>query len=290
MNRKENLKVALMWRRVSAIAGILATAIGAVVLIGWLFDIETLKGILPIWVTMKANTAVGILLSGLAVVLISLETVPAKTGLRQARKVLSATVFFIGLATLFEYVFDVNLGIDQLLFHEPEGTIGTLSPGRMAPTSALGFLFVGLALTLDCISLQSQRLYTVLAILVAVLSLTSLVGYLYNVKYLYGIGRATQMAAHTAVAFFFLAIGMFTLRPDQGFPAVLRKKDSGGVTARHLLPIVIVMPLVIGYIKLLGDRLTVVEPAFGVGDGCDCLHCRSLHVDILALFQAFSGR
>jgi hypothetical protein len=42
--------------------------------------------------------------------------------------VLAAAAIAIGMATLWEYVFGVNLGIDQLLFHEAAGGGGSPNP------------------------------------------------------------------------------------------------------------------------------------------------------------------
>ena len=45
--------------------------IGLVVIIGWLLDIDTLKSIVPTWVTMKFSTAVSFLMSGIVVMLMN---------------------------------------------------------------------------------------------------------------------------------------------------------------------------------------------------------------------------
>src|SRR5256885_216689 len=56
-------------------ASLLVALIGALVLVGWMFDITMLKSVLPGLVTMKANTAIGMLLSGSALALLSLRKV-----------------------------------------------------------------------------------------------------------------------------------------------------------------------------------------------------------------------
>jgi hypothetical protein len=48
------------------LAAVLSAALGAVVLAGWAFGLPLLKSVLPGAVEMKANTAVGLVLSGCA--------------------------------------------------------------------------------------------------------------------------------------------------------------------------------------------------------------------------------
>jgi hypothetical protein len=50
----------------ASLASILAAVVGVMVLVGWAFDIATLKSILPGWVNMKANVAVCFILTGIA--------------------------------------------------------------------------------------------------------------------------------------------------------------------------------------------------------------------------------
>ncbi len=46
---------------------------GAIVMLGWIFDISILKSILPGWVTMKFNTAVCFVLCGITLYLIAIS-------------------------------------------------------------------------------------------------------------------------------------------------------------------------------------------------------------------------
>ncbi|MGA7934114.1 MAG: hypothetical protein WCA35_11250, partial [Kovacikia sp.] len=134
----------LFFKSLAKAAGVLVTAIGWVVILGWLFDIPTLKSILPLWVTMKANTAIGFILGGSA--LWQLSKSPRRSP--YAARILAAIVLCIGLLTLIQYGFGISLGIDQLLFQESATAVGTSAPGRMAANTALNFLLLGSALFL----------------------------------------------------------------------------------------------------------------------------------------------
>src|SRR5277367_181932 len=97
-------------------SAILVAAIGCLVLVGWAFHIEMLKSILPGLVTMKANTAFCLTLCAASLWLLLPSPSPALW--RRSGRLLALVAVLISFATGFEYIFGLNLGIDQLLFRE----------------------------------------------------------------------------------------------------------------------------------------------------------------------------
>ncbi|MDP2144632.1 MAG: PAS domain S-box protein [Gallionella sp.] len=252
------------WLALAKGAGLFGAFIGLLVLFGWLRDIQELKSVAPHWVAMKANTALGFVLSGLALWLKADDTVRLGASWSVLRKTLAGTVFLIGALSLLEYLFAVDLGIDQWLFHEPAGAIGTLAPGRMAPASALGFMLLGSALLMSGKTARSRLRISMLAVLTALPALASVLIYLYDTDNAYGLGYFLQLAVHTALAFFVLALGLLCSQPDEGMVGLLRRHDGGGALARRLLPVSLFLPILIGWLKLQGDRSGLYEPDFGV--------------------------
>jgi len=103
----------------SLLAGIFTIVCGLLVLVGWVFDLTVLKSILPIWVSMKANTAFCFVLLGIAMVLSSKRIVvsqPIATfSLFTVARLCALIAGIISLLTLSQYIFGWNLGIDQWL-------------------------------------------------------------------------------------------------------------------------------------------------------------------------------
>jgi PAS domain S-box-containing protein len=130
--------------RTALLAGILVAALGLSVLLGWTFDISALKSVFPGLVTMKANAALEMLLSGFALALLS----SGKAGMpvRFCVAGMAVAVITIGAMTLGEYIFGWEPGMDQWLFQDALNPVETLSPGRMSPATAFCLVLTGGAL------------------------------------------------------------------------------------------------------------------------------------------------
>jgi hypothetical protein len=81
----------------------LSSLIGALVLVGGAFDVAALRSILPGAVAMKTNTALGLLLSGLSLWLLSDKE--AAGGRKYLGQGCAAAIFLIGALTLSQYLF-----------------------------------------------------------------------------------------------------------------------------------------------------------------------------------------
>jgi len=102
--------------KVPRIASILVFVVGCIVLAGWQFDVPALTSILPGMATMKANSAVAFILCAIA--LWSLQNRQTKQQARLLANACATLTVLRGPLTLSEYIFNRNLGIDQLLFKD----------------------------------------------------------------------------------------------------------------------------------------------------------------------------
>ena len=132
------------YRTIARLGALLLVLLGSLGLLGWLWNVGFLTPtVLPGRITMKPNTAIGFLLLGLALFLL---TQPKKSRGSQLWCAASAAlVSLVGLLTLSEYVFHANLGIDQLLFKD---LVQLSFPGRMAHITAFNFFIAGLSVLL----------------------------------------------------------------------------------------------------------------------------------------------
>ena len=184
-------------------------------------------------------------------------------GKERIGQALAFLVALLGLLTLSEFVFGWDLGIDQLLAREAPGASMTSSPGRMAPNAALNFLFLGGAL----LALEVRRgewIVSILALAAAAVAMLALMGYAYGEDSLTGFVSYTHIAIHTAVAFVVLTVGVLFRLRDRGVTEFVMSDSPGGAMARSLLPPVFAVPLIFGWLRLLGGRAGLYGVEFGV--------------------------
>ena len=181
---------------------LITVALGLIVVYGWHTENHTLVQVLPTFVPMQYNTALGFILSGSALLLIV-------SGWGRAASIAGLLTFLVGGLTLTQYLVGINLGIDEL-FMEHDITVKTSNPGRMAPNTAVCFILVGLAAALPAYGPVVYRglLRAILSSLVFGLAVVALSGYATELETAYGWGNLTRMAVHTSVGFILVSVGV----------------------------------------------------------------------------------
>ena len=250
----------LRWLPSTAALAIVLT--GCLALIGWAFRIEVLKSVVPGMVTMKANTALAFVLAGTA---LWLQRSRADNRANRALAHASAmAVVLIGSLTLFEYASGRSLGLDELLFRDVPFPVATSHPGRMAVNTALSFVLAGLALLLVDVRWGIVEAHEVLAFAASIGPLAALLGHAYGVRSLYGLVPFTHMAPHTVGAFIVLCTGVLLLRPTRGLIGIATSPGPGGIMSRRLLPAAVAIPIVVGWLRLHGERAGYYGTEFGL--------------------------
>jgi hypothetical protein len=237
--------------------------VSSLVLLGWVLNVELLKRIFPHLVAMNPTTAVAFILLGTSLRLSRSEN--AGSGTHLIIKMCSGLVALIGLCKLVEVIFGRVIGVDQLLFPGKLSTDLTGQPNRMAPNTAWNFLLLGGAFLLHEIKIRHNFYLAQVCIIVSIFdSLLPVIGYAYGTKMLYGIGQFIPMAMHSALIFWALGIGLLFAHSDRGLITALLDEGVSGVMIRRLLPAVIGFPIIIGWLRLEGQRLELYDNEFGV--------------------------
>jgi PAS domain S-box-containing protein len=220
-------------RAFALVFGLIVVLLGVVVLLGWGIQSEALKTIFPGLVTMKANTALGLTLCGGAMALLARS--PAMPQLRHVATAAAAMAVVLGLLTLTQYFFHWNLGIDELLFRDPDDLVGTSGPGRMAPSTAFCFALAGIALGLFSQPVSPRIRFPVVSAIAATLLViggAGTIGQLANGIFRLDFWNFSGMAIHTAFGFVSLGAGLIELvLSEQGVTWSLDLTTSLGFVA-----------------------------------------------------------
>ena len=234
-------------------SGSIVLVMSLIVLSGWMFDVNPAKTLMVGNVTVKANTAFGLGFGGLWLLLQSLKR-RGLPGIRLLLPLCALVVSTIGLVTLAEYAFGVNIGFDQLVLKARSDWGLTATPGRMAAVTAFAFALFGVGmLGSDYRTRSGFRLANFPFIATGAMALTALLGYVYGIIPTAGLGQGIQIAIPTSIAFFLLVVGALALPPYGPWVATLLSDRAGGMLARRLLPFAVIVPLALGGLRLGGQ-------------------------------------
>jgi signal transduction histidine kinase/CheY-like chemotaxis protein len=195
-------------RIIGALSGALAVLLGSVVLLGWAVHSTILVQVAPSLAPMQRNTALGFILTGLALVGIVM-------GKPRLTLIGSAVTSTLAALTLVEYLSRANFGIDELLgvayiFNH------VTDPGRMAPTTAICFIILAGFFLLAQSSLPINRpaLLGLGGALVAAVGATCCISVLWGAGDAFAWAGMMRVAFHTAVGFLILGIGVSAVAWD----------------------------------------------------------------------------
>ncbi len=225
---------------VARISALSAAGLGVAVLVGWAFDLSTLKRVWPGVPATKANAALMFVVIGIGL------AVFARVEPGRRERLIAAAVggfcFAFSALILLEYL-RRDLGVDELLFHETGGP----APGRPSPHAAIGLALAGINLVLlaRCGRACSRAAAWVNNAL-AVVVVAGLIGYAYDVDYLRGASSVSGIGVFALAALTFLVVALAVLSPEGTWLNVFISPGAGGRMARRFAPLILLSPILIG--------------------------------------------
>jgi signal transduction histidine kinase len=232
--------------RLSRGAGAIAAVLGTAVLAGWAFDIAPLLTVAPGLYAMKANTALGFICLGAALLL------------RGRAWHLGLIAALLAAATLSQSLFGIDLRIDEILVRDALGEPGM--PGRMSPASSVCFILAGIAAALLAAPGREMAAQW-LALAVIAIAILALLGYAYDVSALYEVEPYSTLALHSAFGYLVVGAGLLLARVERGWMGRLVSRRPGGALLRQVLVPALAGLFVIGWLRI------ATREAFEVGFG-----------------------
>ncbi|MBF0458859.1 MAG: PAS domain S-box protein [Nitrospirae bacterium] len=265
-----SISTVALFETISAIAAATVFSLGIFVLAAWMFNIGNMEIFHFNPIAMKPNAALMLVLTGLSLWFLQTKRVNSRT--RFISKACALIIALIGSLTLVEYIFNLDIGIDQAMFDDLPNLLMTTHAGRMAPVTAVTFVLTGSALFM--IDLKTRKGFLpsqFIAIVWGLISLISFMGYIYDITMLYGKSSVTAMAIHTSLALVLSSMGVLFVRPGNGIMAFFVQDGLGSIMARRILAAVTLTPLLTDIIIIAGQRAGLY----------DVTHTEALHTMIV---------
>ena len=233
------------------------------VLAGWMLGRPWLTNFATPY-AMAPNTAVAFLLAAISLWFAVPNGIPIAHG-RALGLVCALGVVLLGGVTGFQYVAGIDLRIDQILAPDPSGRVRSAAPARMTPVTTVMMVMMGAALAVSHLVRQDfARAIQPLAAGQFLIALVALFGYAYAGESMQAVLLFRGIAVHTAVLFLLGALGLICARPRDGLASVFLGSGVGGVLTRRLLPLAVLVPAALGWLRLEGQQAGYVGTEFGV--------------------------
>src|SRR3954467_6364896 len=203
-------------RALSRFLAFLVIVIGGIGLAGWLFSVPAFKTVFPGLVAMKFNTSLCFIALGSSLLLLQHES--AAMMKRRTAQILACLAFLVGMLTLIEHLFGLDLGIDQVFVQESLTEAGQSFPGRMGPATCISFMLIGCAEVL--MDYRAPRGFWPAPYLAAAslpITFLAALAYFYGAQPISALTQYISIAFHTVIALLSLCTGIMLARPQREF-------------------------------------------------------------------------
>lgn len=204
--------------KISEGLAIFVAMIGAIVTAGWIFDIEVLKSILPVWVTMKATTAISFILSGVIVYCIAKSQQKSSSAVSVILPITTMVILILMVTHLSASWLGLRLGLDSLFVRESNGAIMSVIPGRPSVATMIEFILIAIAGVLTMLNPANLKTWLLfLGWIVVFIGAAAVAGYILSLPalYYYIEGISTAMAFHTAILFVLMGLSLILVRKQE---------------------------------------------------------------------------
>ena len=265
------------FRWFAALVAALCALGGAAALAAWAAGRGAATALLPGQPPLEPLTALGLLLAGAALWLLlpppasahsAATTAAGASGLvgRRLGLICAGAAAALGGLVLLEYALKVDLPqVDGALFSTALLAGHAAHPGRPGPAAAANLLLIGLALLAlrPAVARRVPRwLPSVGLALGLLLSSLVLLSFIYEAS---AIGQAAPYLpaeSSSALAYGLLALGVLAAAPAGPLISMLTSTMAGGALSRRLLPAAILLPFVLGWVRVIGLQRGVVDIGF----------------------------
>ncbi len=225
-------------RRASHAAAALPALLGLAVLLGWAADIAWLRSGVPGYPPMMPNTALGLVLAGVA-------AWAGGDGDRWPRAC-GGLAAAIGMVTLFEFASGADTGANHLLFHDATASLVTPVEARPVPRTATCLALIGCALASGRhAGRRAGAVAEACALGTLLVALPVLIEYAFAAIPSPVPVAARGMSLPTALAACLLAASLLASHPSRPVASLALGGHEGSRRLRRLLPALLLAPIAV---------------------------------------------
>jgi signal transduction histidine kinase len=234
-----------VYREFTLITGL----VGTLVLAGWVFNEENLI-YLGFFQPMAANTAFLFILSYAA---LRFEILKENSKYSpNAAFILTLTIGLIALISFFSHFIDFSFNIHKIFSREST---------EMPLLTAFNFIIISLALFF----FRTKSIFLhLLVFFVFITSLYSFSNYVFGGKEISEESFLILTTPLSSLLFLIYCLGVIFSKPEEGFMILLTADSLAGTLIRRLLPIAILLPLALGWLRIWGERLDLYDKVSGI--------------------------
>jgi signal transduction histidine kinase/CheY-like chemotaxis protein len=247
-------------QRTSLVTSGLTIVIALTVLFGWIFHLELLKRFVPGAIAMNPVTGCCLVTASISLLLLR----PPEIGetRRLIGQLAAGVVLLIGALKLISIFSGWNLGMERWLVATSSTGAGLTE--QLVRRTALSFVVIGAALLLlDVQTARGRRPSEILSLVAAIIAILALVGYSYGLIDYYTTANYVPASLPGSIGFLLLATAILHARADRGIMGVIVSNTAGGMLARRLIPLAILLPILLGALRLAGEKAGWYETKFG---------------------------
>ena len=178
--------------------------------------------------------------------------------------IIAAILCIVSIITLCFYFFHISGGQGSVAARLPSAAFFLAPASRMAFLTACNFLLTGCIIYF--FSRDKSRTADIAHILVIPVFLIS---YFVIVSYILEVYSATEISGiavslYSGIAFCGLAASALFMKPHTWLMSLLISPDFAGIISRKLLPPLIILPILIGWLRIHGERILLYKSEEGV--------------------------
>ncbi|WP_193217735.1 MULTISPECIES: PAS domain S-box protein [unclassified Imperialibacter] len=211
---------------------------------------------------MKSNTALSFFVTGM----LFLYLLVGKDSARRNIIVMagSGVIFLIALLTLWEHIFNSNLGIDSLYLIKNDPSPEAASD-RMSFMVACGLMLLSTSIFFYQQGISKKHLLSDYLLLVVLLvSLIPLLAYLFDIQNLNTLTQFTQVPIKTAIIFATLSSAMLLAKTNYGIISVFTRNSNVSKIFFRQIVAITVLALLVALLRLESEEIATLHGEFGV--------------------------